>query len=77
MQPNVRHADGSLWKASYKSDQTAMRALFDKSAPQFYLREIERNPARRWWCWWRPEFIATGIAWEGSDLRAAGFSVIQ
>lgn len=76
MVPDVRNVDGSLWKASYRSGSSAMLALFDANAPQFFLREVEKNPARRWWCWWRPEFVLTGITWEGSDLRSAGFTVI-
>ncbi len=77
MTPEIRRDDGSFWKASHKDTYSAMRALFDRTAPQFYFKRVERNPARRWWCPWRDKWRFTGEVWEGSDMWQNGFRVIQ
>lgn len=72
--PNVVRKDGSLWEASANTTYYAMRALFDKHAPQYFFRQVEANRSRKWWCPWRPKYVRTGVAWEGSDMSTAGFS---
>lgn len=74
--PDVVDAQGALWSASYKSDSTAILALFDPTAPQFFFEKIEVNPDRKWWCPWRPAYVRTGDVWQGSDMREQGFRAI-
>ena len=71
--PDIVRSDGTLWIASYKDDASAMRALFDRSAPQFFFRAVSPNPRRFWWCPWRPRFVLTGETWEGHNMRDGGF----
>ena len=77
LEPEIRHDDGSLWEASYRDEASAMSSLFDESQPQYYFREVSRNPRRSWLTFWRPVFVRTGKSWEGSDFRRAGFSLLS
>lgn len=75
--PDIERADGSRWVSSYRDAGSAVVALFDSRAPQFYFRRVAENPARRWWCPWRPRYVLDGAVWEGSDMRGAGFRVSE
>ena len=74
--PNLKRDDGTLWRASYKDQASAMRALFDSTSPQFFFRRVIPNPSRSWVTPWRPRYVFSGETWEGSDMRRAGFRVI-
>lgn len=77
IEPDLTRDDGTLWEASYESEGAAMAALFDRSAPQFFFREVVQNPKKSWWKFWKPSFVRTGRVWSGSGpLKDYGFNVI-
>lgn len=75
--PKLRHADGSLWEASWNDETGWIVGLFDECR-QFFFRKLEPNPERRWWCPWRPVWRRTGETWEGGpSIRDGGFSLLK
>ena len=73
IEPDLMRDDGSFWKACSGHSGFAIRAMCDDGAPQFYLRRVERNDDRKWWCPWRPKWRLLPEFWVGSELSGAGF----
>ncbi len=72
----MRKEDGSLWEASWPlpHEGNAMASLFDDTAPRYWLRELRENPRWRWWAFWRPEYVRTGLLCKTRDIQ--GFELL-
>lgn len=68
-EPNLVREDGTLWASGYDPLDRAWRF--------FAFWRMVRNPRKKRFTPWRPEWVSTGEIWKGKSLGEGGFRIIR